>query len=37
MMNVSPQAVEDRIQRLEHRAPLFWNYWRLKNRNRSRR
>jgi hypothetical protein len=34
---VSPQAIEDRIQRLKERAPLFWRFWRRKNQMRARR
>jgi hypothetical protein len=34
---VTPQAVADRIQRLEQRAPRFVRWWRLKNRSRDRR
>ena len=32
-----PQLVSYWIQRMEYLAPRFWLYWRLKNRNRSRR
>lgn len=34
---VSPQAIEDRIQRLKQAAPEFWAFWRRKNSSRSRR
>jgi hypothetical protein len=34
---VTPQAIVSRIERLRERAPLFWNWWRLKNRMRCRR
>jgi DNA-binding MarR family transcriptional regulator len=30
--SVAPQAVTERIARLERRAPRFYRWWRLKNR-----
>ena len=34
---VAPQAIAERIKRLEDRAPRFYRWWRLKNRTRARR
>jgi hypothetical protein len=33
---VSAAAISDRIARLMHKAPEFWNWWRLKHRTRRR-
>jgi predicted DNA-binding protein YlxM (UPF0122 family) len=34
--SVAPQAIADRIQRLQSKAPRFFRWWQLKNRARAR-
>jgi hypothetical protein len=34
---VTAQAIEGRIERMQHRGPRFYRWWRLKHRRRARR